>query len=128
MMLRRWGFRLAFPALGLLIVLMFIGIKEPVPENSANPEPVTAFEAEVPAPVPDSGPDIVFKWQDTSGSWHYADKPPANGAWNALAVDPARSQASTFSTPPENDWQSPYDPPYTLNYNTNRPMRNAATP
>lgn len=130
MMMRRWAFRLAFPALGLLIVLMFVGIKEPTPKTtSTTTEPVPAFEGVVPNPVPDTGPDIVFKWQDTDGSWHYADKPPSDGNWNALAVDPAGSRLNAQpEVMAEPDWQSPYTAPYSLSAEGIRRSQNAATP
>ncbi|BES69599.1 hypothetical protein RE428_06170 [Marinobacter nanhaiticus D15-8W] len=131
MMLRRWAFRLAFPALGLLIVLMFVGIKDPVPESTSTgkSEPPPSFEAVVPNPVPDDGPDIVFKWQDTDGSWHYADKPPSDGAWNALAIDPSGARLNAEpEVMTEPDWNSPYAAPYSLSSGNIDRMPNAATP
>lgn len=131
MMMRRWAFRLAFPALGLLIVLMFVGITSPVPEttSSSPEEAVPAFEGVVPNPVPDDGPDIVFKWQDTDGSWHYADKPPADGNWNALAIDPSSRRLNAEpEVMTEPDWKSPYSAPFSLSSGGFDRMPNAATP
>lgn len=119
----RWLIRLAFPALGLLIVLLFIGVK--APENTVKKETtsqqrvapaISAFEAMVPAPATLDGPDIVFKWQDSDGGWHYADQPPANGHWNALAIEPGRSSLplgpQETQEPP--DLYSPYVAPFNL--------------
>ncbi|WP_322873898.1 MULTISPECIES: DUF4124 domain-containing protein [Marinobacter] len=132
MMMRRWAFRLAFPALGLLIVLMFFGIKEPAPQTASTteePETAPSFEGVVPNPVPDDGPDIVFKWQDTDGSWHYADKPPTDRNWNALAVDPASTGVNGEpEVMTEPDWQSPYAAPFSLSADNIRQRQNAATP
>ncbi|WP_148861458.1 DUF4124 domain-containing protein [Marinobacter fonticola] len=132
MKLVRWAFKLAFPALGLLIALMLVGINDPTaPEASSSEpsEPPPSFEAVVPNPVPDDGPDIVFKWQDSEGSWHYADKPPSRGSWNALAVDPSSTRINAepeIVTEPE--WESPYAAPYSLSSGYFERMPNAATP
>lgn len=82
----RWLIRLAFPALGLLVALMIFGVKAPDnpssdPEQTPESTTIPSFEALVPAPVTPPGPEIVFKWQDADGSWHYADQPlkPATG-------------------------------------------------
>ncbi len=123
-MLMKWLIRLAFPALGVLVVLMFFGLNDPA-ETSSKPAETEAnvdipsFEGLVPSPVPTEGPDIVFKWQDSDGSWHYADKPPAQGPWNALAIE--RTDNKTLRPPasdPETDWQSPYRAPFSLAPNT----------
>jgi len=121
-MMIKWLVRLSFPALGFLLLLMFFGLNdpdqasEPVAEE-AQPE-IPAFEGLVPSPVPTEGPDIVFKWQDTDGNWHYADQPPEQGRWNTLAIERTeknRSPARTGS--PESDWQSPYSAPFMLGPN-----------
>lgn len=123
-MLMKWLIRLAFPALGVLVALMFFGLNDPAQtstkpaETEANVD-IPSFEGLVPSPVPTEGPDIVFKWQDSDGSWHYADKPPAQGPWNALAIERTdnktlRPQASDSET----DWQSPYRAPFSLSPNT----------
>lgn len=118
-MMIKWLVRLSFPALGLLLLLMFFGLNdpeqasEPVAEE-AQPE-IPAFEGLVPSPIPTEGPDIVFKWQDTDGNWHYADQPPEQGHWNTLAIertDNSRSPARAGSS--ESDWQSPYSAPFNL--------------
>lgn len=117
-MIIRWLIRLAFPALGVLLLLMIFGVN--TPENSAEPPPekpqakIPAFEGLVPPPVPTEGPDIVFKWQDNRGHWHYADQPPSNGPWNALAIERAGEQASPASADPEPDWEAPYKAPFSL--------------
>ncbi|WP_100639173.1 DUF4124 domain-containing protein [Marinobacter salexigens] len=118
-MLIKWLVRLAFPALGLLMLLIFFGlndaeqVSEPV-ATEAQPE-MPAFEGLVPPPIPIEGPDIVFKWQDTDGNWHYADQPPEQGPWNTLAIertDKPRPPAKLSN--PETDWQSPYSAPFSL--------------
>ena len=120
----KWLIRLAFPALGVLVALVFFGINDPA-ETSGKPTETEAnvdipsFEGLVPSPVPTEGPDIVFKWQDSDGSWHYADKPPSQGPWNALAIE--RADSDTLRAPsanPETDWQSPYRAPFSLSPDT----------
>ncbi|MFL1466591.1 DUF4124 domain-containing protein [Marinobacter sp. DUT-3] len=121
-MIMKWLIRLAFPALGVLLVLIFFGINGPEPKavestpKETDSNEIPAFEGLVPSPVPVEGPDIVFKWQDRNGSWHYADKPPADGPWNALAIE--RQSNGGTSRPaepdPETDWQSPYSAPFSL--------------
>lgn len=120
-MLMKWLIRLSFPALGLLLLLIFFGLGDP--ENVAEPvrnaeteETLPPFEGLVPSPAPANGPDIVFKWKDTDGHWHYADQPPAQGQWNALAIE--RSEPSSQKSPSGNaggDWQTPYSAPFSLN-------------
>jgi hypothetical protein len=119
-MIMKWLIRLAFPALGLLLLLIFFGlgdpeqVSEPVAEET--PEDIPAFEGLLPSPIPTEGPDIVFKWQDTEGNWHYADQPPEQGPWNALAIERPDSTPREQPRPdPENDWQSPYQAPFSLN-------------
>ncbi len=118
-MIMKWLIRISFPALGLLLMLIFFGLNDPeqVAESVAEetPEKIPAFEGLVPSPVPTDGPDIVFKWQDTEGNWHYADQPPSQGRWNTLAIeradtDPSRNRVAD----PENDWQSPYRAPFSM--------------
>ncbi|KEF30215.1 MAG: DUF4124 domain-containing protein [Gammaproteobacteria bacterium] len=118
-MMTKWLVRLSFPALGLLLLLIFFGLKEPelasepVAEDSDHEIP--AFEGLVPSPVPTDGPDIVFKWQDTEGNWHYADQPPAQGPWNTLAIErPEQNLSPNVSRDPDTDWQSPYHAPFSL--------------
>lgn len=118
-MMIKWLVRLSFPALGLLLLLMFFGLNdpeqasEPVAEE-AQPE-IPAFEGLVPSPISTEGPDIVFKWQDTDGNWHYADQPPEQGPWNTLAIERAdKNRAATRTSNPETDWQSPYSAPFYL--------------
>jgi len=118
----KWLIRLAFPALGVLLMLIFFGINEPEPQGVTSvpeadtEEDIPAFEGLVPSPVPVDGPDIVFKWQDRDGSWHYADKPPENGSWNALAIERQRNGGlpRQATSNPETDWQSPYSAPFSL--------------
>lgn len=79
-MLMKWLIRLAFPALGVLVALIVFGLNDPTETTSepagteANVD-IPSFEGLVPSPIPTEGPDIVFKWQDSDGSWHYADTP-----------------------------------------------------
>jgi hypothetical protein len=123
-MLMKWLIRLAFPALGVLVALMFFGLNDPAettskPAKAETNAEIPAFEGLVPSPVPTEGPDIVFKWKDSDGSWHYADKPPAQGPWNALAIE--RSESKSVRPPvsdSETDWQSPYRAPFALGPDT----------
>lgn len=127
-MIMKWLIRLAFPALGLLLALIFFGINDPEgpAKTSAQPpelaEPIPSFEGVVPTPMPKEGPDIVFKWQDSRGNWHYADKPPKQGAWNALAVEPANQDLDTSASYDslDEDWSSPYAAPFSLETETPR--------
>ncbi|WP_372965037.1 DUF4124 domain-containing protein [Marinobacter sp.] len=119
-MLMKWLIRLSFPALGLLLLLMFFGLGTPEQVTAPTPTqpaaPMPPFEDLLPSPIPSDGPEIVFKWQDTDGHWHYADQPPAQGPWNALAIErtePAPKEGN--SADPDNDWQSPYRAPFSLN-------------
>ena len=118
-MMMKWLIRLSFPALGLLLLLMFFGLNDPeqLSEPVADEEQpeIPAFEGLVPSPIPTEGPEIVFKWRDTDGSWHYADQPPKQGPWYTLAIE-RRDKASPLNrTPePEPDWQAPYTAPFAL--------------
>lgn len=119
-MLMKWLIRLAFPALGVLLMLIFFGIGDPADttpkqETTTASEEIPAFEGLVPSPVPTEGPDIVFKWQDKQGGWHYADSPPKSGHWNALAIERAdEATRSRSGGDPSSDWQSPYTAPFSL--------------
>lgn len=117
-MIMRWLIRLAFPALGLLLLLIFFGINDPQklvssPSADSANKGIPAFEGQVPSPIPDSGPSVIFKWQDSSGGWHYADSPPQRGQWNALTVKPSPRSSSSLSQPPA-DWQAPYHAPFSM--------------
>lgn len=121
----KWLIRLAFPALGFLVLLILFGINDPdevtAPVASSSPDKlqdIPAFEGLVPSPVPTNGPDIVFKWQDNDGNWHYADQPPVEGPWNTLAIErPEKGR----DMDPETDWQSPYSAPFSLGPNNRVP-------
>lgn len=113
----RWLIRLAFPALGILVALMFVGVK--APENPVKTEtassastPIPSFEALIPAPVPAEGPEIIFKWQDSDGGWHYADQPPAHGPWHALAIGNMDRQPA--DKPDYDELHAPYTAPFRL--------------
>lgn len=118
-MMTRWLIRLAFPALGVLLLLIFFGIREPEhvtdgTDAAGTTSNIPAFEGMVPNPVPQNGPEIVFKWQDNDGGWHYADRPPAQGSWNALAIEPSRPSPTTGGNGAAPDWRSPYHAPFEL--------------
>ena len=120
-MMMKWLIRLSFPALAFLLVLMFFGIddhrevSQPVAGNQEPEQEIPAFEGLVPSPVPTEGPEIIFKWQDTDGNWHYADQPPKQGPWYTLAIERQGKQSPLNRNPePENDWQSPYTAPFSL--------------
>lgn len=120
----RWLIRLAFPALGILVALIVIGVR--APENPVKPEATNAanstipsFEALVPAPAQSDEPDIVFKWQDSDGGWHYADHPPSEGPWHALAIEPTRDSLDApasggFGEPDYRELESPYSAPFPM--------------
>ena len=119
-MLMKWLIRLAFPALGVLLMLIFFGIDDPADTTPKPPSEdfareIPAFEGLVPSPITTEGPEIVFKWQDSDGGWHYADSPPDSGRWNALAIEHAdESKRPNASSDPASDWQSPYRAPFSL--------------
>ena len=119
-MLMKWLIRLAFPALGVLLVLIFFGLGDPAdptpqPGNNKTLSDIPSFEGLVPSPIPTEGPDIVFKWQDSDGGWHYADSPPENGQWNALAIERADKPGRSRNTPDSaTDWQAPYQAPFSM--------------
>ena len=119
-MLMKWLTRLAFPALGLLVALIFFGLNDPANTpardgNAETTEKIPAFEGLVPSPIPTEGPEIVFKWQDTQGGWHYADAPPERGRWNALAIERAdKANRTNTDADPATDWQSPYRAPFSM--------------
>lgn len=122
-MIMKWLIRLAFPALGVLIALMFFGINDPTSTSDQTAEAeanvdIPSFEGLVPSPMPTEGPDIVFKWQDSDGNWHYADKPPAQGPWNALAIERTESETIRPPADPDSDWHSPYRAPFSLSPDT----------
>ena len=114
-MLMRWAFRLAFPALGLLILLIAVGVREPEHEStgSSKGEPIPSFDGLIPDPLPEEGPEIVFKWRDRDGSWHFSDHPPASGPWDALAIDP-RKLRLTPAEDQDADLHAPYHAPFSL--------------
>jgi len=120
-MMMKWLIRLSFPALGLLLLLIFFGLNDPeqvsAPVASEDQPEIPAFEGLVPSPIPTEGPEVVFKWQDTDGNWHYADQPPKQGPWYTLAIERQGKQSPLNRNPepePENDWQSPYTAPFSL--------------
>ncbi|EMP54101.1 hypothetical protein MSNKSG1_16986 [Marinobacter santoriniensis NKSG1] len=126
-MIMKWLIRLSFPALGLLLLLIFFGINDPqevaapVTQDDPQTDEIPAFEGLVPSPVPTDGPDIVFKWQDTEGNWHYADQPPSQGPWNTLAIErPEKSLGGSPPSDPDTDWQSPYSAPFSMGPNAGR--------
>ncbi|KXS53455.1 MAG: hypothetical protein AWU57_2165 [Marinobacter sp. T13-3] len=125
-MMMKWLIRLAFPALGLLLVLIFFGIGNPgqvsVPTFVGMDSDIPAFEQLIPEPVDTEGPEIIFKWQDIEGNWHYADTPPADGKWNALAIE-GREAGQREDRPgaPNTDWQAPYRAPFSLD---DQPVKN----
>ncbi|HTN34993.1 MAG TPA: DUF4124 domain-containing protein [Marinobacter sp.] len=119
-MIMKWLIRISFPALGLLLLLIFFGINDPEQisapgTDTEKSDKIPAFEGLVPSPITTTGPDIIFKWRDTNGNWHYADQPPEHGPWNALAIE--RTDKGLFQnqpTNPDTDWQSPYRAPFSL--------------
>lgn len=120
-MMMKWLIRISFPALGLLLLLIFFGlgdpakVSEPAVEKVENQKEIPPFEGLLPAPIPVEGPEIVFKWRDTEGNWHYADQPPAQGPWNALAIERAgKNLRDERRADNENDWKSPYQAPFSL--------------
>ena len=118
----RWLIRLAFPALGLLVALIVYGVKAPEngpykPDEPRQAKSMPSFEELVPAPVAPEGPDIVFKWQDDDGSWHYADQPPKEGPWYTLAIESgqeAQPVTPDSPDPADEDLASPYSAPFAL--------------
>lgn len=118
-MMMKWLVRLAFPALGVLLLLIVFGLNAPEQvvqplAKESKPSDIPAFETLVPDSVAVDTSDIVFKWQDTEGNWHYADQPPAQGSWNTLAIErpdkhPNRSGAGSGA-----DWQAPYSAPFNM--------------
>lgn len=118
-MIMKWLIRLSFPALGFLLLLIFFGLSDPEqiskPVAEEKQPDIPAFEGLVPPPIPTEGPEVVFKWQDNDGNWHYADQPPARGPWNTLAIErPDKNQFRGRSSEPTTDWQSPYTAPFSL--------------
>jgi hypothetical protein len=119
-MMIKWLVRLAFPALGVLLLLVMFGLGTPerVTQSLAKETQsveIPAFETLVPEPVVIDSPDIIFKWKDTNGNWHYADQPPPRGPWNTLAIErpnPLRGTAS--SAEPGVDWRTPYSAPFDM--------------
>lgn len=123
-MMIKWLVRLSFPALGLLLLLIFFGLNDPDPASEPVAEEkqpdIPAFEGLVPSPIPTDGPEIVFKWRDTDGNWHYADQPPEHGPWNTLAIERADKSESAARSGEETDWRSPYRAPFSLSPNAGR--------
>ncbi|MCM0614261.1 DUF4124 domain-containing protein [Marinobacter sediminum] len=118
-MIMKWLIRLSFPALGLLLLLIVFGLNDPEqvskPVADEKQPEIPAFEGLVPSPIATEGPDIIFKWQDTEGNWHYADQPPEHGPWNTLAIERSeRALQGERPSDPETDWQSPYSAPFSL--------------
>lgn len=119
-MITKWLVRLAFPALGVLVLLIVFGLG--TPEQVAQPlakeaksTDIPAFETLLPASVELDSADIIFKWQDTNGNWHYADQPPPQGPWNTLAIErPMSPRGAAANAEPEADWQAPYTAPFNM--------------
>ncbi len=112
----RWLIRLAFPALALLLLLISFGINDPdtIPNTAKPTQGIPAFEGLVPPPIPQTGPEIVFKWQDSDGGWHYADQPPAQDQWNALSIEPDQRLFGQRDNSGSSNWQEPYSAPFSL--------------
>ena len=118
----RWLIRLAFPALAVLVGFIVYGVK--APDNPAGQtkelrqsNSIPSFEAVVPAPVTPEGPDIVFKWQDKDGSWHYADQPPSEGPWYTLSIESGQKPQPVTPDSPDpadEDLDAPYSAPFSL--------------
>ncbi|PFG10098.1 MULTISPECIES: DUF4124 domain-containing protein [unclassified Marinobacter] len=120
-MMIKWLVRLAFPALGVLVLLIVLGLGTPEQQvaqplaKETKPTDIPAFETLVPDSVVIESPDIIFKWQDTDGNWHYADQPPPRGPWNTLAIErPTPSRGVTGSAEPGAGWQTPYTAPFNM--------------
>ena len=119
-MMIKWLVRLAFPALGVLVLLIVFGLG--TPEQAAQPlakettpAEIPAFETLVPEALAIELPDIIFKWQDTDGNWHYADQPPPQGSWNTLAIErPNLHRGSAGNTESAADWSAPYSAPFNM--------------
>lgn len=72
------------------------------PRSPASPEQALdapAFESLVPPPLFQSEPNVVFKWQDSSGAWHYGDTPPAEGIPRAINLSPPAPQLAPDARP-----------------------------
>ena len=83
--MNKWLLRLIFILVVALLAYMPALFQKKKNESTATPLP--SFESVVPPPIKDGGPHVVYKWQE-NGVWHYADKPPANHAWEPLTVNP----------------------------------------
>lgn len=46
----------------------------------------------------DAGKVEMYRWQDASGQWHYADEPPAQGGAERILIDPNASRMDPVST------------------------------
>jgi len=119
-MMIKWLVRLAFPALGVLLLLIVFGlgtperVTQPLAKETPSAE-IPAFETLVPEPVVIDLPDVIFKWQGTNGNWHYADQPPPRGPWNTLAIErPSPPRGTAGSAEPEVDWRAPYSAPFSM--------------
>ena len=120
-MMIKWLVRLAFPALGALVLMIVFGLGTPEQQaakplaKETKPTDIPAFETLVPDSVVIESPDIIFKWQDTDGNWHYADQPPPQGPWNTLAIErPTQSRGSAGNAESGADWQAPYTAPFNM--------------
>lgn len=123
-MIIKWLVRLAFPALGVLLLFIVFGlgtpeqVAKPVAKET-QPTEIPAFETLVPDSVVIESPDIIFKWQDTNGNWHYADQPPPQGPWNTLAIErPNTPRGTSDSDESRIDWQAPYNAPFNMGLGT----------
>lgn len=85
-MVKTWALRLLFAGAVLLLLatpwLLAQHDKQQAPQN------LPSFESVVPPPLHAKGPQIVYKWQDDKGGWHYADRPPRNHVWKVITVSP----------------------------------------
>jgi hypothetical protein len=120
-MMIKWLVRLAFPALGALVLLIVLGLGTPEQQvakplaKETKPTDIPAFETLVPDLVVVESPDIIFKWQDTNGNWHYADQPPPQGPWNTLAIErPNPPRDTAGNAKPGVDWRVPYSAPFNM--------------
>ncbi len=97
--MKKWAIRLLFAgAVILLLATPWLLAKH---NESRAAQDMPSFESVVPPPLHEKGPQVVYKWQDSKGVWHYADQPPANHAWKAITVAPGNNVMPT--TPKKNE-------------------------
>ena len=119
--MKTWVLRLLFAG-AVLLLLATPWLLARYGKHQA-PQDLPSFESVVPPPLHAKGPQIVYKWQDDKGGWHYADRPPRNHVWKVMTVSPDSNlmPAKPKKNKPAGSGVASEDAPPVVNVPGNRP-------